>query len=207
MLLLRLPNGQLRQVEEGSCLLPIAAAFAERYTSPVIEGVFNGEAVDLQKPLTENGSVDFIEINSTEGMRVYTRTLLFMMLRAVKELRPDVDLEVRNTLGSALYCLDKSSRKLTQEDIAKISEYMQRLVAEKTPITLQRLTKAEAMALAAGICSEDSLALLEQVPEDAVLTINFLKGEPGYFFGALAPDCSYVPRFELLSYADGVIIN
>lgn len=67
MLTLKMPNGQLRQVEEGSCLLPLAECFANDFTSPIIEGVFNGEAYDLQKPLLENGSVDFIEINTAEG--------------------------------------------------------------------------------------------------------------------------------------------
>ena len=140
MLTLKMPNGQLRQVEEGSCLLPLAECFANDFTSPIIEGVFNGEAYDLQKPLLENGSVDFIEINTAEGMRTYTRTLLFMLLVATKKLRADVHLEVRNTLGSALYCIDQSSNKLTATDITAIEQLMHKMVEEKLPLRLERLS-------------------------------------------------------------------
>lgn len=40
-----------------------------------------------------------------------------------------------------------------------------------------------------------------------MLTINLLEGVPGYLFGPMCPDAGYVPCFELLPYADGVIIN
>ena len=102
MLAWKLPNGQLRQVEEGSTLLEVAKSLAGSFASPVVEGIFNNEAIDLQKPLYEDGEIGFIEVNTEEGMRVYTRTLLFMLLVSAKKLRPDVELEVRNTLGSAL---------------------------------------------------------------------------------------------------------
>lgn len=207
MLRLHLPNGQYIEVEEGSTLLPLAKAYADIFASPVVEGVFNGEAVDLQRPLTADGKVSFIELDTEEGMRVYVRTLLFMLLAAAKKLRPDVNLEVRNTLGSALYCIDNSEKKLTASDIKAIEKYMQSLVECKAAIKLMRMPKSEAMAKACAVCSEDSLALLKQVPDDAVLTLNELDGFKGYLFGALCPDAGYVPNFELLPYADGVVIN
>ncbi len=207
MLRLHLPNGQYIEVEEGSTLLPLAKAYADTFASPVVEGVFNGEAVDLQRPLTADGKVSFIELDTEEGMRVYVRTLLFMLLAAAKKLRPDVNLEVRNTLGSALYCIDNSEKKLTASDIKAIEKYMQSLVEFKAAIKLMRMPKSEAMAKACAVCSEDSLALLKQVPDDAVLTLNELDGFKGYLFGALCPDAGYVPNFELLPYADGVVIN
>lgn len=207
MLAWRLPDGQLRQAEEGSCLLPLAAAMSEHFASPIVEGVFNGEAVDLQKPLYEDGTVDFIEVNSAEGMRTYTRTLLFLLLVACHKLYPDVDLEVRNTLGSALYCLDKSSIKLTPENIKAIEAYMKQMVADKELITLQRLSKGEALQQARSLCTPDNEALVNELPENVQLTLYYLQDMPGYFFGAMCPHAGYVPNFELLPYDDGVIIN
>lgn len=207
MLRLALPKGQYINVEEGSCLLPVAREQSKAYASPIVAGIFNGELVDLQRPLAAAGTVDFVEVNTEVGMRVYVRTLLFMLLAATRKLRPDVHLEVRNTLGSALYCIDNSARKLTAEDIKQIEAYMHAMAARKEPLYLKRLPKAEAMAQAYAVCSEDSLALLKQVPKAAVLTINTLEGMQGYLFGPLCPDAGYVPYFELLPYADGVLIN
>ncbi|MGM9520517.1 MAG: nucleoside kinase [Phascolarctobacterium sp.] len=207
MLAWKLPCGQLRQVEEGSTLLDVAKSLSSSFASPVVEGIFNNEAIDLQRPLFEDGEIDFIEVNTEEGMRVYTRTLLFMLLVCTKKLRPDVEIEVRNTLGSALYCVDHSSHKLTGEDIKAIEAAMKAMVAAKTPITLKLMSKADAMEAAASFCTADREALLKQVPEDKVLSLYFLEGCPGYFFGPMCPDCGYVPNFELLPYGDGVIIN
>ena len=207
MLAWKLPNGQLRQVEEGSTLLEVAKSLAGSFASPVVEGIFNNEAIDLQKPLFEDGSIDFIEVNTEEGMRVYTRTLLFMLLVSAKRLRPDVALEVRNTLGSALYCVDHSSQKLTVEDIKAIEGEMRKMVEQHTPITLQRLSKTEAMQAACSFCTQDREALLQELPDDVQLSLYFLENYPGYFFGPMCPDCGYVPNFELLPYGDGVIIN
>lgn len=207
MLAWRLPNGQLRQVEEGSCLLPLALSIQDKFKSPIVEGVFNGEAVDLQKPLYTDGTVDFIEVNTAEGMRTYTRTLLFMLLAACYKLYPDVDLEVRNTLGSALYCLDKSSIKLTPENIKAIEAYMKQMAAAKELITLKRFAKSEAMGKTSRLRTPDSEALLDELPDDSTLTVYYLQDMPGYFFGAMCPNAGYVPNFELLPYDDGVIIN
>lgn len=207
MLAWRLPNGQLRQVEEGSSLLALARSLQSSFASPVVEGIFNNEAVDLQKPLYGDGTIGFIEVNTEEGMRVYTRTLLFMLLVSTQRLRPDVELEVRNTLGSALYCADHSSQKLSSEDIKAIETSMKQMVASQTPITLKVMGKAEAVQAASSFCTPDRKALLQQVPEDAVLSLYYLENKPGYFFGPMCPDCGYVPNFELLPYGDGVIIN
>ncbi|MGM9562023.1 MAG: nucleoside kinase [Phascolarctobacterium sp.] len=207
MLAWKLPCGQLRQVEEGSTLLEVAKSLQASFASPVVEGIFNNEAIDLQKPLYEDGEIGFVEVNTEEGMRVYTRTLLFMLLVCTKRLRPDVEIEVRNTLGSALYCADHSSHKLTAEDIKAIEAEMRQMVNCKAPINLKRLPKAEAMQVACSFCTSDREALLKQVPEDAVLSLYYLDGQPGYFFGPMCPDCGYVPNFELLPYGDGVVIN
>ena len=80
MLAWKLPNGQLRQVEEESTLLDVARSLQASFASPVVEGIFNNEAIDLQKPLYEDGSIGFIEVNTESGMRVYTRTLLCMLV-------------------------------------------------------------------------------------------------------------------------------
>lgn len=207
MLLIKLPNGQQRQIEECSNLLPLAAEFAGAYQSPVVEGVYNGVACDLQRPLDKDGTVDFIEVNTAEGMRVYVRTLLLVFLAAAKRLYPDVKIEVRNTLGSALYCVDNSEHKLGAAEIKQIEAEMRVIIERREPVTLERLTKAEALERFGSQCSDDTRALLCQVADDAVVTVYYLCGMPAYLFGAMCPDAGYVPNFELLQYADGVIIN
>ena len=207
MLQLRLSSGQLIEVEEGSCLLPVARAYAKEYASPIVTSIFNGQLWDLQRPLTESGTVELIEVNAPEGMRVYVRTLLFVMLTAAHKLYPDVLVEVRNTLGSALYCKAGSDKKLTPEQIKHIEAYMHNMVKRRVPVLLERKTEKEILDEIGDLCTADTKALLDQLPVDKKLTINRMEGVPGYLFGPMCPDAGYVPYFELLPYGDGVIIN
>ena len=207
MLTLEMPSGKKRQLREGGSLLDLAREAAPCFKSPIVAGIFQGVAVDLQRPLEASGRAGFIEVNSEEGMRTYVRTLLFMTLVAAKKIRPDVSLEVRNTLGSALFLKDVSSRRLTEADLRAMEAHMRGMVARREQVRLERAVKAEAIERIGRFCSADSLALIDALPEDTVLSIYFLEDEYGYFFGALCPDAGYVPNFELIPYESGVIIN
>lgn len=192
--------------KEGSVLLDVMQHFAPACSSPVVAGVFNGEPYDLQRPLEKNGSISFVEVNEAEGMRVYNRTLLFLFLTAAKKLYPDVKIEVRNTLGSALYCIENGSRQLDAEKLQQIKKQMLEMVQKKSKITLERLSKAKAMSRFSGLCSEDSKSLLCAVHDDAIITVYYLEGEIGYFFGPMCPDAGYVRYFELQPYEEGFVI-
>ena len=77
---LTLPNNIIREYPAGTTLLEVSRDFAANYQSPIVEGIFNGIGTDLQKPVFENGTVDFITLDTEEGMRVYVRSLLFLCL-------------------------------------------------------------------------------------------------------------------------------
>ena len=90
--------------------------------------MFNGAGVDLQKPLHTDGTVDFITWDTEEGRRVYVRSLLFLFLYAIKKLRPEVQLEVCNSIGSALYCDITNGIVLSKYDLQAVELYMRKLI-------------------------------------------------------------------------------
>ena len=53
MITLKIYNGEIRQVPKGTTLLPLAEEFSKDFSTPIVEGVFNGETIDLQAPLQE----------------------------------------------------------------------------------------------------------------------------------------------------------
>ena len=148
MITLTLYNGETRQVEKGSTLLPLAQEFAKDFPTPIVEGVFNGETIDLQAPLQCDGTVDFIQLKGEDGLRVYVRSLLFLFLVTAKRLYPEVDIEVHNTLGSALNCTFKSENKLSPKELKFVEAEMRKQVAEKTPL------KDEAGILLGALCPD-----------------------------------------------------
>lgn len=200
-------ENQSIEAAEGSILLDIVHQFQDRYSSPIVAGIFNGEAYDLQRPLEQSGDIGFVEVNDTEGMRIYVRTLLFLFITAAKKLYPDVKIEVRNTLGRALYCINDSEEQLDADKLQKIAAKMREMSAAKAKITLERLNKATAEEKFSCMCSADSKALLCAIKEDTIVTIYYLDGQAGYFFGPMCPDAGYVPNFELREYENGFVIS
>lgn len=204
---LTLPNDSIQEYPAGTTLLEVSKSFTASYSSPIVEGIFQGVGTDLQKQLWEDGSVDFIQRDTEEGMRVYVRSLLFLFLVAIKKLRPEVKIEARNSLGSALFCEITNGIVLSNYDLQALDAYMRQLVAEAEPIVYQRITKKAAEKLLLERQEEDRLELLQSVPAEQLLTIYLLQDCEEYFFGPMLPNCSYLQLFELINYENGIVIN
>ena len=70
-------------------------------------------------------------------MRVYVRSLLFLFLVAIKELRPEVKIEARNSLGSALFCEITNDIVLSNYDLKALEDYMKELAAKSDLLYLE----------------------------------------------------------------------
>lgn len=204
---LTLPNNIIREYPAGTTLLEVSRDFAANYQSPIVEGIFNGIGTDLQKPVFENGTVDFITLDTEEGMRVYVRSLLFLFLVAIKELRPEVKIEARNSLGSALFCEITNDIVLSNYDLKALEDYMKELAAKSEPIIYKHINKKEAEKILCERNEADRLELLHAIDDDLLLTCYTLKGHMEYFFGPMLPDCGYLKLFELINYENGIVIN
>ncbi|MDO4178799.1 MAG: nucleoside kinase [Phascolarctobacterium sp.] len=207
MLNIKLPSGVVQIFEEGIRPLDIASKVQSQFSAPIVEGIFNNVETDLQTPLTKDGSIDFITLNNELGMRVYANTLLMMLLSTCRKYYPHVDLEVRNTLGAALYV--KIVRgSLSNEDILNLQMLMVNLVQKHTPITMQKITRDECLALNLDPnCDEDRKGIVGLLQEEEKVNLYELLGNRAFFFGKLCPHCGYVSKFELFPWDEGVIIN
>lgn len=207
MIKLTLPDGNIKEYTEGITLLEISREFQSRYSAPIVEGVFNGAGTDLQKPLKDDGVVDFITWDAEEGRRVYVRSLLFLFIYAMKKLRPEVQIEATNSIGSALYCDIINGIVLSKYDLQAIEEFMHEQVKAALPIVYSTITRDEAVKILQQRHEDDRMELLANTPEAQTLTVYYLNDYAEYFFGAMLPDCSYLKQFELLNYENGIIIN
>lgn len=207
MISITLPNGEIWKVEKGTCALDIVKQMKNNFDAPIMEAIVNNVQTDLQYPLDKDCTLDFIKIDSELGMRVYVNTLLFMFLTAAKKRYPQVKMEVRNTLGSALY-IKFAENKLTNEEVLNLQFSMESLVEQKVPINLISCTKEECMAMEIDpVCDADRKVLVNNAPAGTPVYMYELMGNKAFFFGKLAPNCGYCTKFELFPFDEGVILN
>ena len=206
MLKFTLPDNSELQLPLGSNLLTIAK-LALNIKSPIVEATLDGMPMDLQAPLYKGGRVGFIEMNTEEGMRIYLRTLICMLVATAEKLFPGTKLEVRGTLGSALYIADNSKQPLNYREWQKVEETMHSYVDAKEPIKLHYVSYEEAMEIARQNDMEDGLAMLKMLPPSQEIPLYSFIGRDCYMFGSMCPNASYVPLFELIPYGKGIVLN
>ena len=204
---LQLPDGKKYDFPEGITLWEISKKYPVAATYPVAVGIFNGEEIDLQKPLHADGKVAFIAINTEAGMRTYERSLLFLFLVAARQVCPEIQMETRNTLGSALYLVAHNG-SLDKQNLTDITKKMQEMVAADEPIKYQYVTEAEVVRYSQmdGTVA-DRIGLVGMLPGKQKFVANVLAGEYEYFFGPVLPSVGLLQAFELIKFEEGVVIN
>lgn len=200
------PDGKVHQYVEGTPYLDIAKEFQHLYATPIVEAIVDGRGRDLRAVTKKDCTLSFFELNSGEGNRVYIRTLFFAFIVAMAEKRPEVELEVQNALGDALYCEVKNGIALSKYDLQDITTAMESMIAAKDPINLLWVTKEEAAKLVKPRLFQDTLPLLNGITDSDVFPLFNLRGEYDFFMGALLPDLGYLKAFKLLNYKTGVLI-
>ena len=203
-----LPDGKKRAVKKGTTLAELSKAFENNYDSPIAVGIFNGQEYSLQYKITEDGEVDFIPMNSVEGMRAFVRSITFVCDVAMKELFPDTELEVCNSLGSALYCT-MPKNPLDKEQLKQLENRMHRIVTEKHPIVFFPVDRQEAIDRARQdpYLGEDVLAMIKMAPESETLFAYELCGVREPFFEPLLTSTEHLSAFELIPFDKGFVIN
>ena len=208
MLRITLPDGSVKQVPEGTTFAELGKNVQKKYESPLAAAVLNGMEFSLRQPVMEEGDVDFISMNSVEGMRAFVRSITFVCIVAMKELFPGTEMEVCNSLGSALYCL-MPKNPLDQGQLKQLEEKMREIVAAGYPIETFPVDRKEAVerAMQDPYLGEDVLAMINMAPESEPLFAYELCGIREPFFEPLLPGTEYLSAFEIIPFEDGFVIN
>lgn len=201
------PDGKVKEYKEGVTFLEIAQDYAQKYSTPIAEAICDGAGIGLQREVPHDCTVGFIPTDSLEGMRVYVRTLLYVFLMALREVKPDEEIEVMNCIGDALYCDVKGGVLLQENEIAAVKAVMHKMIADKEPIRLMYLSKKEALCAVKSDMRRDRVPLLEAAPDFACLPAYALRGDIEYFFGPLFPHAGYLKAFDLMSYHKGIMLR
>ena len=208
MLRITLPDGSEKQITEGTPFAELGKSVEKNYDSPLAAAVLNGQEYSLRQPVMEEGDVDFILLNSVEGMRAFARSITFVCIVALKELFPDTEMEVCNSLGSALYCI-MPKNPLDHAQLKLLENKMRELITEKHPIESFIVDRKEAVERARQdpYLGEDVLAMINMAPESEPLFAYELCGIREPFFEPLLPGTEYLSAFEIIPFEDGFVIN
>lgn len=198
--------GRTIEVAMGTTLLEVERQLRLDGPHPFLAAYVNNRIKELNYRIYKPVTVRFIDITSFEGIRVYQRTISFILQKAVRELFPDRTLYIRHSLGaSGFYCEISGFGPIPAEHLDAIKARMRGIIDRNLPIQGVKMLTDTARKIYEGFGMADKIALLDSRPRlySKIYTLDSL---PGYFYGALTPSTGYTPQFDLHPYYNGFFI-
>ncbi|MEI6171494.1 MAG: nucleoside kinase, partial [bacterium] len=174
---------------------------------PPVAAVVDGELRELAYPLSRDVSATPVRMSDSDGMRIYSRSLSFLLVVVAAELFPAVPVHIDYSVPHGGYfCRVEGREPFTPEELAQIKARMMQLVREDHEIVRQRLSPAEVRAQFAARGEESKgLQLLER--EGDHLHVYVLNGVVDYFYGYMVPSTGVLKTFSLETFPKGFILR
>lgn len=200
-MLVKLKSGNELSFDSAMSLLDIAKSISEGLAREALVASVNGEMKDLSFVLDSDAEVTFYTIKDKEGLDVYRHTCSHVLAQAVKNIYPTCQLAIGPTIEDGFYYDFDFKTPITQEDFAKIEEEMKKIIKNNLPISRFELPRNEAIKYMKELGESYKVMLIEDLPEDAV--ISFYK--QGAFVdlcrGPHLPSTGKIKAFGLISLA------
>lgn len=199
-------DGETLQIPVGTTLLNLVSSYEKDYAYPILGARYNNKLVDLYVELTEPGKIDFFDVASEDGMRIYRQSLVFLLTRATNELFPGRNLIVEHSLGKSYYCEFKEMAAVSPLDLIALEAKMREIIAEEEPIIPQYLSSENALRLLAAQGHEEKVNLLENLDWKKIRV--YTSGPyTNYSYQQLASDTGRLTVFKLETYAQGFLLR
>lgn len=169
--------------------------------------IVNYELRELTFPISMDSKVQPITLTSSDGARIYRRSLTFLLEAAFDELFPEGSLTVDHSVSSGGYYCQVSGRPpLTSVELSRLEKHMQQLVKADLPFDRRVVPLAEASAYFAAKGHQDKVSLLRYRQKDT-LVLYRLGDHQDYHHGYMVPSTGYLRLFGLKRLDDGFILR
>ncbi len=199
---------EVYELPSGSTLEEIAKEY-ERETKKIVLGArINNTIVELFRPIDKSGEVNFITLDSQDGMRIYQRGLLFILHAVLRKLFNQYTLKVLHTIGHGIYCEVRDNNNpipLSEEDVKNIALEMKNWVEANHRFRKSELPKSQAMQLFESAEMVDKVKLIKYRKKKTVKVYE-ADGHFDYFYGYMPPSTGYLRWFELVKYEQGFVL-
>ena len=203
-------NNVTKSFPEGSSLLDVYQEFADdlKMTYPVVSAKVNNTSQGLKFRLFQNRDVEFLDASEGSGHRVYVRSLCFLLYKATQDLFPGSKLFIEHSLCRGFYCNFKrrTGEQLTDDDVERLRQRMQEIVALDMPFRRTEATTEEAIRVFSERGFQDKVKLLETSGQ--IYSDYYTLGDTvDYYYGPLVPSAGYLQVWGLERYADGLLLR
>ena len=202
-------NGVSKEYEKGTTFETIAKEHQNEYDARIAAVMFNGKIRELFKTVKRDGELSFLTFSSSIGFLTMRRTAVMILIKAVRDVageKKQATCKVHFTIGNGYYCTIRGGVETTEEFVKKVSDRFGELVKEALPITKKVYPHDEALEIFKKQGMEDKIGLL-RYRRSSEINIYKLGDFYDYFYGYMLPNTSYIDKFRIEKYHDGILLT
>ena len=199
-------NKKSQKVEIGSTLFDIFSAFDLKMTHGPVSARVNNKVEGMHYRVYNSKDVEFLDMTSSSGLRAYTRTLFFVLCKAVQDIYPATDVVIDIPVSNGFYVDIRLGRPVVDEDVNIIRRRMQEIIDARMPIRRFTVPTEEAVALFQEKGDIEKVKLLKT--SGSIYTTYYKIGDyVDYYYGTLLTNTSQLYLFGLEKYYDGMLLR
>lgn len=198
-------SGETIEVKQGTNLLSIAKMVSK--TDSYYGAYVNSKVKDLAYEVFKPKRIEFIDYSSSEGQRMYLRSLFFVLMKAVGNLFPEAKVSIEFSVSKGYYCdLSGMTNEFVIEDVFALGEEMRRLISLDLPFIREEITTENAIRLFSrnGYCEKVKVF---ETAGSLYTPIYSFDGLQDFFYGELLPSSGYLKLFDLVKYYNGMLLR
>lgn len=194
-------------VEAGMTLKEIKKIIYPENHNHILGALINHQLKDLQYIVMNPLKVNFIDITTLDGYSVYSRSLIFVLYKAVSNIFPRKSLRTEYVISNGIYCrLGNKDLSLEPEIVDSLRNEMQKIIDTDIPIIREDVPTEKAVQIFRKQGFKDKADLMETRGK-LYTSLYYLDGLSDYFYGTLAPSTGCLKTFDLIPYKNGMLLR
>ncbi|MBR3904346.1 MAG: threonine--tRNA ligase [Clostridia bacterium] len=199
-MIITLKNGS-REFENGMNALDIAGQLSQDLKKQAICARVNGEIWELAKPINQDCTLEILTFEDDDAKKVLRHTASHVLAQAVKKLRPDAKLAIGPAIDNGFYYDFDVDEPFTPDFLAAVEKEMKNIIKRNDRLERFELPRAEAIALMEEKGEPYKVELIQDLPEDAVISFYRQGDFVDLCAGPHLPSTGKVKAYKLTSIA------
>lgn len=188
--------------------LPVQGTPSPTDGAPIVAVMLNGRLRELTAPLTEDADLVPVTTAEGDGVRIYRRSLSFLLMTAAAEAFPGVEVSIEHSASTVggYFCEIRGREPFTQRELQTIEARMRAIVEADVPIVRTPMSVTEAIALFRERGEEERVRLMSHREKETVV-LHTLGGRQDYFQGYMVPSTGCLRHFALQAFLPGFLLQ
>ena len=192
--------------KEGSKFIDILDKYYDDKLLDIAICKLNNKYYELGEEIPYSGDLTLVPFTSIDGMKVYSRTLQYIFIKATLDLFKDAKIVMQHSIDKGIFGEIHKVRPLDEEDIKQIKNKMKDIIDKNISINKVKVKREKAIEIFKSYGMDDKVLLLEQVNFEYV-SLYELDGRYDYFYGYMAQSTGVIRSFDVMYYEPGFILR